>query len=241
MRHWIKQSENRLKIGILAKLGYWILYSIGKTLRWQVLNWENIDSVYKNDKRLILAFWHGRLFATSYYFRKRGIVVLTSQHRDGEYIAKIIQSLGYGVARGSSSKGSHGVTKEALRMLQQGKDIGFAIDGPRGPRYRAKAGATYLAWKTGNPVMPFHVAVEKKWTIQSWDGFEIPKPFSRALLIIGKAIYVDPEINKDKMACYQQELQDALDLLRFKGDSWWINLKKDEQFFKTGEDESSHI
>jgi lysophospholipid acyltransferase (LPLAT)-like uncharacterized protein len=226
MGHWIRPFESRLKIQIIATLGYWALCSIGKTLRWQIVNWENLESVYKNNKRLILAFWHGRIFASSYYFRKRGIVVLTSLHRDGDYIAKIIQNLGYGVARGSSSKGSHGATKEALRTLKQGNDVGFAIDGPRGPRYKVKAGATYLAWKTGNPVVPFHVAIDKKWVLSSWDHFEIPKPFSRALLVIGKPIYINADSSRDSIAGYEQELQSALDDLRFKGDSWWRVIKR---------------
>jgi lysophospholipid acyltransferase (LPLAT)-like uncharacterized protein len=236
MGHWIKQYGNQLKIKLLGTFGYWILSAIGKTLRWHVINWENIDSVYKNRKRIILAFWHGRIFATSYYFRNRGIVVLTSQHRDGDYIAKIIQNLGYGVARGSSSKGSHGATKEALRALQQGNDVGFAIDGPRGPKYKIKPGATYLAWKTGNPVVPFHVAVKKKWIMPSWDKFQIPKPFTRAVLIIGAPIYINSETSKDKMAEYEQELQDALDTLRLKGDYWWH--KKADVIQQNGDDDS---
>jgi lysophospholipid acyltransferase (LPLAT)-like uncharacterized protein len=231
MEQGIKQFGNRLKIEILATLGYWILCLIGQTLRWKVLNWENIESVYKNKKSLILAFWHGRIFATSYYFRKRGIVVLTSQHRDGDYIAKIILNLGYGVARGSSSKGSHSATKEALRALKLGKDVGFAIDGPRGPRYKVKPGATYLAWKTGNPIVPFHVAVEKKWIMSSWDRFEIPKPFSRAILIIGTPIYINPETSRDNIANHEQELQKTLDELRFKGDCWWTHSKEEDRFY----------
>jgi lysophospholipid acyltransferase (LPLAT)-like uncharacterized protein len=223
MRHSIKQSENFLKLKLLGKLGYWVLCLIGKTLRWQIVNWESIEGVYRNNKRLILAFWHGRIFATSYYFRNRGIVVLTSQHRDGEYIATIIKNLGYGVARGSSSRGSLGAAKEALRALQQGKDVGFAIDGPRGPRYKAKPGAAFLAWKTGNPVVPFHVAVQKRWVLPSWDHFQIPKPFSRAVVIIGTTIYIQSQISREEMGRHEKELQDALDALRIKGDNWWTN------------------
>jgi lysophospholipid acyltransferase (LPLAT)-like uncharacterized protein len=221
MGSWVKRYGNRLKIIIGAAFGYWILCLIGKTLRWQVINWQNIESVYKDKKRLILAFWHGRIFATTYYFRRRGIVVLTSQHRDGEYIARIIQKLGYGVARGSSSKGSYGATVEAFRALKKGKDIGFTIDGPRGPRYKVKPGATYLAWKTGNPIVPFHVTVQKKWILPSWDQFQIPKPFSKALLIIGTPIYIDPDLSRDSLVEYDRELQNALDTLSFQGDHWW--------------------
>jgi lysophospholipid acyltransferase (LPLAT)-like uncharacterized protein len=227
MSSWIYRLGDQLKINIVAFLGYWVICILGKTLRWKVHNWQSLESVYKNNKRIILTFWHGRILATSYYFRQRGIVVLTSQHRDGEYIGKIIEKLGYGVARGSSSKGSYGAAMAALRALNQGKDIGFAIDGPRGPKYQVKSGATYLAWKTGNPVVPFHVDVEKKWTLSSWDEFQIPKPFSRAILIIGDPMYIRPEEKKEIIPAYEQELQKNLDLMRFQGDSWWNKQSAD--------------
>ena len=67
--------------------------------------------------------------------------------------------------------------REALEAAQNGKDLGFAIDGPRGPRYVAKRGPTYIAWKSGHPILPFNVSVERKWQLKSWDHFQIPKPF----------------------------------------------------------------
>ena len=38
-------------------------------------------------------------------FRRRGIVVITSENFDGESIAGIIERFGYGTARGSTSRG----------------------------------------------------------------------------------------------------------------------------------------
>ena len=72
---------------------------------------------------------------------------MTSQNRDGEYIARVIQRFGYGVARGSSTRGSHGATVEILRALKNGKDVGITMDGPRGPRMIAKRGCVYCAKK----------------------------------------------------------------------------------------------
>jgi lysophospholipid acyltransferase (LPLAT)-like uncharacterized protein len=170
---------------------------------------------------MILAFWHGRIFMATYFFRSRGIVVMTSQNRDGEYIAQVIKRFGYATARGSSTRGSRGATVEALRALQNGKDIGLAMDGPRGPRYVAKPGAAYLSLKTGNPVLPFSISVSKKWVIKSWDHFQVPKPFAKAILLIGNPIYMDPAADKEEMRIMEEKIQRSLEELRTRSDNWW--------------------
>ena len=82
---------DRFKIAIVSSLGYWIIQIICSTLRWQVKNWENYESIHTAGKRIIVAFWHGRMFMSAYYFRHRGFVVMTSRNRDGEYIARVLQ------------------------------------------------------------------------------------------------------------------------------------------------------
>jgi len=212
---------DRFKIILISTLGYWIIRFIGRSLRWETNNWMYLEQVYSSGKRLILAFWHGRIFMATYRFRNRGIVVLTSQNRDGEYIAHVIRRFGYGVARGSSTKGSHRATVEALRALSSGKDVGIAMDGPRGPRYIAKRGAAYLARKSGNPVVPFNISVEKKWIMRSWDHFQIPKPFSRAVVLIGSPFFIEANAPEEEIKVIEEKIQNSLDELRICGDSWW--------------------
>ncbi|HSW38115.1 MAG TPA: lysophospholipid acyltransferase family protein [Acidobacteriota bacterium] len=213
MRAIVKLAE-RFKITFLSFLGYWAIRCIGGTLRWKVIGWDNYEAAHKAGKRHILVFWHGRIVPATWYFRSRGIVVMTSRNRDGEYIARVIRRFGYGVARGSSSRGGYGATVQTLRALKEGRDVGLTIDGPRGPRYVAKPGAAYLAWKTGNPVVPFTVVLENRWIVRSWDHFQIPKPFSRACLIIGEPIYVREGDGKKELPLYEKKIQDALDELR---------------------------
>jgi lysophospholipid acyltransferase (LPLAT)-like uncharacterized protein len=157
----------------------------------------------------------------TYHFRNRGVVVMTSQNRDGDYIARVIEKFGYRAARGSSSRGSRGATIECLRAMKDGRDLGITIDGPRGPRYVAKAGAAYLARKSGNPVVPFNISVEKKWVMRSWDHFQVPKPFSRAIVLIGNPIYVDASATEEQIEVVENQIQSSLDDLRDRGDSWW--------------------
>lgn len=212
---------DRLKINLISTLGFWVIRTIGATLRWEVVGWQNLESIWGSGNRLILAFWHGRIFTATYYFRNRGIVVMTSRNRDGEYIARVIQRFGYGVARGSSTRGSHGATIETLSALKDGKDVGITMDGPRGPRYVAKPGAAYIARKSGYPVVPFCISVDKKWITDSWDQFQIPKPFSRSVILIGNPVYVDADASEEAIKAAELEIQRSLDELRDRSDHWW--------------------
>ncbi|NOY05942.1 MAG: hypothetical protein GXO82_04835 [Chlorobi bacterium] len=57
-------------------------------------------------------------------------------------------------------------------------------DGPRGPRHEMKMGAVRLAQKTGTPLILFAVGFKKYWSLRSWDGFQIPKPWTKAIILI---------------------------------------------------------
>jgi lysophospholipid acyltransferase (LPLAT)-like uncharacterized protein len=212
---------DRLKINLTSFLGYWIIRIIGRTLRWVDVDFQSLEEVRNSGKKYILAFWHGRIFMATYRFRGQGIVVMTSQNRDGEYIANVIQRFGYGVARGSSTRGSRGAVIKTLRALKSGRDVGITIDGPRGPRYVAKPGAAYLARKSGNPVIPFNISVKRKWVMNSWDHFQIPKPFSKAVLLIGKPISVDANATDEEMNIIEMHIQESLKQLLNRGDRWW--------------------
>jgi lysophospholipid acyltransferase (LPLAT)-like uncharacterized protein len=211
----------RLKFGIVSLLGYWIIRIIGRTLRWQAEGWENYRAIEGARKNAIFAFWHGRLFMATYFFRNRGIVVMISRNKDGEYIARVIKRFGYGTARGSSSRGSRGAMVELMRELRRDRPIGFTLDGPRGPRYVAKPGAVWIASKSGDPLFPFHISAEKKWVLTSWDQFQIPKPFTRARVCMGAPIYVKPGATEEEIEDARQNLQSVLEDLRARGDSYW--------------------
>ena len=211
----------RFKIKIISTLGYWIITLVCKSLRWEIHETQSLSALHKAGKSLILTFWHGRIFTTAYYFGSPRVTAMTSRNRDGEYIAQVLQKFGCGVARGSSTRGSQGAVLECLRAMKNGKDLGLAIDGPRGPRYVAKPGAAFLAQKSGNPVIPLNISVEKKWVMKSWDQFEAPKPFSRAVLLIGDPIYVAENAADEEIRAVETLIQQSLDDLRARSDSWW--------------------
>lgn len=158
----------------------------------------------------IYCFWHRCVFAAAYVFRNHDIRVLTSRSYDGEYIARIIERLGFRAVRGSSSRGALPGLRELQRELSRGEFVAFTIDGPRGPRYVAKPGPIHLGRITGAPIFPFYVAVEHAWILKTWDAFIIPKPFSRVHAYVHSPTRVASTAELDQpLARMQRELEEA--------------------------------
>ncbi len=151
---------------------------------------SHYESIVASGKQPIFAFWHGRILPATLFWKNRGIVVITSQNFDGEWIAGIIRRFGYGTARGSSSRGGARALVQLRRHLAEGRPAAFTIDGPRGPARVAQPGAVFLAGATGHPILPFHVEADRFWTMNSWDRTQIPKPWSQVRVAIGEPIYV---------------------------------------------------
>jgi len=220
-----KLSSYSFKDGLLiraADLAFFLLIKlIGKTIKFEIDGWENWEAATRDNHIPIYTFWHNRVFLSTYFWQRRGIVVMTSQSFDGEYIARFIQRFGYGAARGSSTRGATGAVVEMVRLMRAGCPTAFTIDGPKGPRYEAKMGSVLLAKKTGFPILPFTITAKRFWEAKkSWDQFQIPKPFTRACVVIAPPIYVAPDADDKALEARRGELQAALDEIDRRGEEW---------------------
>ncbi|HZJ31399.1 MAG TPA: lysophospholipid acyltransferase family protein [Vicinamibacterales bacterium] len=194
---WQASPLKRLQIAAIAGLGYPLINALGHTLRWRVEGMHHLDAITASGRQPVMAFWHGRILPATFYFRGRGIVVITSENFDGEWIARIIERFGYGTARGSSTRGGRKAMVQLVRAMKAGKPAGFTLDGPRGPARVAQPGAVWLAGATGNPILPFHLEAASAWTLRSWDRTQIPKPLTNVALVIGEPIEVPPDAKDD--------------------------------------------
>jgi lysophospholipid acyltransferase (LPLAT)-like uncharacterized protein len=221
-------TEYSFKQRAVIRLADWTFYLliklIGATVRFEIEGSENLEKIEADGRIPIYTFWHNRIFLATYFFRNRGIVVMSSPSFDAEYIKRFIRRFGYGAVRGSSTRGGVGALVKMIRLMRDGLPAGFSIDGPRGPKYVAKSGACMLAKKTGNPVMPFIVEAEKYWEIGSWDQLQIPKPFSRAKVIIAEPIYVRSDDDDEEIENKRALLQTKLDELVSFGEQWRENI-----------------
>jgi lysophospholipid acyltransferase (LPLAT)-like uncharacterized protein len=202
--------KQRLIIRIAGVVLFWLIRAIGATVKFEVIGWEH----HTEAEPLIYCFWHNRIPIATYFWKKRGIVVMSSRSFDSEYIARFIQRFGYGAARGSSTRGARAALIQMIRAVRAGKSAAFTVDGPKGPIYEAKPGALLLAAKSGAAILPFSISLDRCWRLPSWDRIEIPKPFTRAVVVIGERFYLKSGDDEEQ----QRRFQRTLDKLRHESD-----------------------
>jgi lysophospholipid acyltransferase (LPLAT)-like uncharacterized protein len=207
---WRGSRLRRAQISLIAGLGYPLIHLLGHTLRWRVEGLQHYDAIVAAGRQPVMAFWHGRILPATFYFRGRGIVVITSENFDGEWIARIIERFGYGTARGSTTRGARKAMAQMVRDMRAGRPVGFTVDGPRGPARVAQPGAVWLARRTGNPVLPFHLEASDHWSVRSWDRTQIPKPFSTVALVIGQPMEVPADSSDQDLESARRELEARL-------------------------------
>jgi lysophospholipid acyltransferase (LPLAT)-like uncharacterized protein len=179
-----------MEVAAFAALGYPAIHALGATLRWREEGREHLDAIAAGGHQPVMAFWHGRILPAIYHFRNRGIVVITSDNFDGEWIARIIHRFGFDTVRGSTSRHAARAALKAKRRMEAGHPVGVTLDGPRGPALVAQPGAVWLAKATGNPILPFHIEAARHWTARSWDAAQVPRPFSLVSVVMGQPFWV---------------------------------------------------
>ena len=210
---WRSSRSKRIQARLISILGFRLVQLLGSTLRWKTEGLEHFDAIVAGGRQPVMAFWHGRILPATYYFRRRGIVVITSENFDGEWIAGIIERFGYGTARGSTSRGGRKALLQLVRDLAAGKPAGFTLDGPRGPARVAQSGAVWLSKATGHPVLPFHLEASRYWTLDSWDRTQIPKPFSTVAIAMGEPFQVASDADEGALERARVMLEERLKIL----------------------------
>jgi lysophospholipid acyltransferase (LPLAT)-like uncharacterized protein len=209
VEHWSQSRVKRAQVAAITAAGVPVIAALGSSLDWKTEGLERLN--FEGDgRRPIMAFWHGRVLTATYFFRRRGIVVMISENFDGEWIARIIEQFGFRTARGSTSRGGQRAMLQLKREMERGRPSGFAVDGPRGPARKAQPGAVWLAKVTGNPVVPFHMEASSYWSLKSWDRTQIPRPFSTVALAVGAPIEVPVDADEATLEAKRVELEQAL-------------------------------
>jgi lysophospholipid acyltransferase (LPLAT)-like uncharacterized protein len=199
------------KKNILPVIARFVMRLFSSTFRWFVYNENIVKEIKETGKNIIFCFWHGKQFVLVYSHRNRNVYIMTSLSSDGDLQSKILQGFGYQVVRGSSSKGGAKALVEMIRQIENGYDVAFAVDGPRGPIYKAKPGPIFLASKTNRVIIPVASSAKDFWILKkAWDQYLIPKPFTKVAVMYGKPIEVSKNDNIDEKMI---ELENALNSL----------------------------
>lgn len=210
---WRDSRVKRFEAAAIAGVLYPVAAAVGWTYRWRVEGREHLDALAAAGQPFVLSLWHGRILPLMLYFRRRGLVALTSENFDGEWIARIITRFGYRTARGSSSRNARAALRQMMKEVRRGRSTAFTLDGPRGPARVAKPGAVWLAGATGVPLLPCHAEASRAWELPSWDRTQIAKPFSRVALVIGAPVFVPPGLPEDQRDRVRARLETDLGAL----------------------------
>lgn len=200
----------RVRLFVITWAVYLVIRAIGPTLRYAVSREEESPESLEA-RPFVYSFWHSCMIPAMYLWRDQNVRVMSSDSFDGEYTGRIMQKFGFVKIRGSSSRFAVRALLGMKRDLEQGWNVAFTLDGPRGPRHVVKPGPVLLARATKLPMVAFHIALADAWVLNTWDRLMIPKPFSRALVRISSRIPVPADATKETSL---QQLQAALDRCR---------------------------
>jgi lysophospholipid acyltransferase (LPLAT)-like uncharacterized protein len=180
-----------------------LVRGLGTTLRLTVEGVEAVAPLWRAQRPVIYALWHGQLLMIPWLSARlrrtagaRPARVLASQSRDGELVTRYVQQFGIEVVRGSSSRGGLGALRALLTALRAGEDVAVVPDGPRGPRQHAQPGVVTLAALSGVPIVPLGFAASPAWRLSTWDAFVVPLPFARAAATIGSPLVVGRDADR---------------------------------------------
>lgn len=200
---------------LLAKLAVLIIRLLFLTIRVKMVDESGLLNG-KQKNPVIIVFWHNRILGISAAFLKtypqgrQGVTVLTSSSKDGEILAGIMNGLGMGAVRGSSSRRGARAIRELVRLIEEKQDIAITPDGPRGPKYTLSPGAVQLASLTGSPILLVHASYSRAVRMKTWDGFIIPLPFSTISVRIESEIFIPENCPESEFEWCRQNIEQKL-------------------------------
>lgn len=209
----VKRTELSFVQNALAALGGAMLDALMSTTRIRTEGDEHFRQFWDAGKPTVFVLWHGRLLPPTYHHRQQGVVTLISQHRDGEYITRVVQRWGYVAVRGSSSRGGMQALRELLRHLRSGRSLAITPDGPRGPREKLKLGPLLAAQRAGAPVIPVGSAANRARFFGGWDRFLIPMPFARLQVVYGAPVWIPRDADEAALQAIAEDIEGRMAVL----------------------------
>lgn len=225
----VKPSARKAKSGVVVphaprwyqRLGASLIYLASRFYTMLLrFRWDNRSDYSPNavDGPAIFCLWHNRLILCMEAYRQHTrsrspggeLAALISASKDGAFLAAILEQFRVKPVRGSSSRRGPQALLELTSWAERGYDLAITPDGPRGPRYVVQEGVMSLAQLTGLPIVPFSFYARRKVKLKSWDGFQIPLPFSRCELSLGKPIRVPRDATEAQREEMRKNLEETL-------------------------------
>ena len=204
---------NKSSVGqkVLGFIIFIITKFIFTSIKWECLDLDNKNLIFKNKKPYIFCCWHNKLFLGPHFLPKNLTHnVLISGHSDALVTVILLKLLKLNIIFGSSMKGGTNAFLKMVKSIRKGESVSITPDGPRGPREKVKEGIIKLAQVTGAPIIPLVWYTEKYKKLNSWDQFIIPYPFSKGSYLFGKAIFIERKLSEQQLKVEKQKVENVL-------------------------------
>lgn len=198
---------------LMELAGTGLLWLLGWSWRFQLHGQAGFQTFRERGEPVIFLFWHSRILPLAHLHRNEGVVVLISEHRDGELIARLVQRRGFLTVRGSSTRGGARALRGMLRALRSGSDLAVTPDGPKGPPRHLKPGVLLAAQRSGAPLIPVAAGARRAWRLNSWDRFLVPWPLARIEVRYGAPIHVDRKLDEEGLQHLARQVEEELNRL----------------------------
>lgn len=189
------------------------------------LNEEAERSAVMDAGGAVYVTWHQRMFYFFHDYSRRGIIMMISRSKDGDYANAVAHRMGFQSVRGSRLRDGHKAMYELIRRLSQGgRTAGMMGDGPIGPPRVLKGGAVMIAKKTGKPLIPMMYGAKRAMALKSWDRYILPMPFTDIVVLHGNPVYVPRNARKDECELIRQQVERTLNEMADTCDTYWGGL-----------------
>ncbi|WP_413559220.1 lysophospholipid acyltransferase family protein [Bdellovibrio sp. HCB209] len=177
-----------------------IVFVFYRTLSWtwrvRLSEPESLKKSLDNKNPVVLAHWHGDELALLSIVKRYRIATIASQSKDGELMATVLKWMGAKTSRGSSTRGGVQALKGLLRLVKDGGNCSFAVDGPKGPLHKVKPGVFELSRMIHGPIYAAGVHVDRAIHFpRSWNKTYLPKPFAKVSIVWSEAL---PPVTKEQ-------------------------------------------
>lgn len=168
----------------------------------------------------IYLFWHEYILLPLYMRGHCNLAMLLSRHRDAEILSHVARHMGFSFVRGSTNRGGVAALRELFRTGRQ-MHLTITPDGPRGPRRRMAPGPIYLASRLGLPLVLLGFGYDRPWRAErAWDRFAVPRPWSRARVVVAPEMFVPPELDRDEIEGFRLKAEAALGQTTAEAETW---------------------
>ncbi|MCA9143911.1 MAG: lysophospholipid acyltransferase family protein [Planctomycetales bacterium] len=213
--------RNKFLLKTAGFLGASVVRNWMGTLDYQAAFYDRSTDPIHQDFRgpVIFVQWHEYLQFTFYLRGNCNTSMLISQHQDGELLGYAARHMGFSTVRGSSTRGGVAALRKIFRA-GGAKNLAITPDGPKGPRRKFAQGAIYLSSRLGIPLIAIGMGYDRAWRVNTWDRFAIPKPYARARVVTGPRIQIPPDIDRDGIEHYRQQMERFLNMLTEEAEAW---------------------